>query len=76
MHFRCLGLYVVTGYQGGTFNPVSDYMIIYQRNAHAWTEIWLDEQGWARIDPTAAVSPERINLGIESALPSSDSDFS
>jgi transglutaminase-like putative cysteine protease len=60
---------VVTGYQGGTFNPVSDYMIIYQRNAHAWTEIWLDEQGWARIDPTAAVSPERINLGIESALP-------
>lgn len=60
---------VVTGYQGGTFNPVSDYMIVYQRNAHAWAEVWLDEQGWTRVDPTAAVSPERINLGIENALP-------
>jgi len=66
---------VVTGYQGGTLNPVSDYMIIYQRNAHAWTEIWLDERGWTRIDPTAAVSPERINQGIENALPESIIDI-
>ncbi len=60
---------VVTGYQGGSLNPVSDYMIIYQRNAHAWAEIWLEEKGWVRIDPTAAVAPERINQGIENALP-------
>jgi len=66
---------VVTGYQGGTFNPVSDYMIVYQRNAHAWTEVWLDEQGWIRVDPTAAVSPDRINLGIENALPEVIIDF-
>jgi len=60
---------VVTGYQGGTFNPIGDYMIVYQRNAHAWAEVWLGEQGWVRIDPTAAVSPARINQGIETALP-------
>ena len=60
---------IVTGYQGGTLNPVSDYMIIHQRNAHAWAEIWLDDKGWTRVDPTASVSPERINQGIENALP-------
>ncbi len=63
---------VVTGYQGGTVNPVGSYMIVYQRDAHAWTEVWLGEdQGWVRIDPTSAVSPSRVTDGIESALPES-----
>ncbi|MES0326752.1 MAG: DUF3488 and transglutaminase-like domain-containing protein, partial [Gammaproteobacteria bacterium] len=67
---------VVIGYQGGTVNPVDDYMIVRQSDAHAWTEIWLDDKGWVRVDPTAAVSPDRINHGIagagleESRLPS------
>jgi len=60
---------VVLGYQGGEYNPVGDYFVVHQRNAHAWTEVWRQEQGWARIDPTAAVSPLRIIEGIESALP-------
>jgi len=60
---------IILGYQGGEYNPVGDYVIVHQRNAHAWTEIWRQGQGWARIDPTAAVSPLRIIEGIESALP-------
>ena len=31
--------------------------------------MWLDDRGWVRVDPTAAVSPERIRDGIEQALP-------
>ena len=58
---------VVVGYQGGTINPVDDYMIVRQSDAHAWTEIWLDDKGWVRIDPTAAVSPDRIDYGIANA---------
>ncbi len=58
---------VIVGYQGGTFNPVDDYMIVRQSDAHAWTEIWLDDRGWTRVDPTAAVSPDRISRGIENA---------
>ncbi|MCW8830019.1 MAG: DUF3488 and transglutaminase-like domain-containing protein, partial [Gammaproteobacteria bacterium] len=58
---------VVIGYQGGTFNPVDDYMIVRQSDAHAWTEVWLDDKGWVRIDPTAAVSPDRIDYGIANA---------
>ncbi len=60
---------IVLGYQGGEYNPAGDYFIVRQRNAHAWTEVWRREQGWTRIDPTAAVSPLRIIEGIESALP-------
>jgi transglutaminase-like putative cysteine protease len=63
---------VVTGYQGGQINPVGDYVLIRQADAHAWTEIWLSGSGWVRIDPTAAVSPARVERGIASALPSSD----
>jgi transglutaminase-like putative cysteine protease len=59
---------VVTGYLGGTVNPIGDYLIVRQRDAHAWSEVWLPEQGWVRIDPTQAVSPERIEQGIDSAL--------
>ncbi len=58
---------VVVGYQGGTINPVDDYMIIRQSDAHAWTEVWLNDRGWVRVDPTAAVSPERIEQGIQNA---------
>ncbi len=56
---------IVTGYQGGDFNPVGNYLIVRQRDAHAWAEVWLSGKGWVRIDPTAAVAPERIALGAE-----------
>jgi hypothetical protein len=51
---------VVTGYQGGEMNPLSDYMIVRQSDAHAWSEVWLAGQGWVRIDPTSVVPVERI----------------
>jgi transglutaminase-like putative cysteine protease len=57
---------VVIGYQGGKMNPLDDYMIIRQSDAHAWSEVWLDNH-WQRIDPTAAVSPDRIEHGVLNA---------
>lgn len=65
---------IVTGYQGGSFNPVGEYFNVYQRDAHAWAEVWLEGSGWVRIDPTSVVSPERVELGIGNALPGSVSD--
>ncbi|MCX4190161.1 transglutaminase TgpA family protein [Methylophaga sp. OBS3] len=62
---------IVTGYQGGEINPVDNVMVIRQREAHAWSEVWLPEQGWLRVDPTAAVSPNRVEMGIADLLPSS-----
>jgi transglutaminase-like putative cysteine protease len=63
---------VVTGYQGGEVNPVGGYILVRQADAHAWVEVWLENAGWVRVDPTAAVSPARVERGIASALPRSD----
>ncbi|MEM8660052.1 MAG: DUF3488 and transglutaminase-like domain-containing protein, partial [Pseudomonadota bacterium] len=59
---------VVAGYQGGEINPLNSTVIVHQFDAHAWAEVWLPEQGWVRVDPTAAVSPDRIEWGLERAL--------
>lgn len=60
---------VVTGYQGGAHNTIGDYWLIRNSDAHAWTEVWLEGQGWVRIDPTSAVAPERIQQGLSGITP-------
>jgi hypothetical protein len=39
-----------------------------QSDAHAWAEIWVEGRGWARVDPTAVVAPERVQRGYFGAL--------
>lgn len=63
---------VVGGYQGGERNPLDGYLVVRQSDAHAWSEVWLEGKGWIRIDPTAAVAPNRIDRGIAEALPPGD----
>ncbi|PUA17223.1 DUF3488 and transglutaminase-like domain-containing protein [Glaciimonas sp. PCH181] len=62
---------VVTGYQGGEINPVDNFMTVRQSDAHAWAEVWLPGRGWVRVDPTAAVAPERIQRSLNQVLPRS-----
>jgi len=57
---------VVTGYTGGYRNPLGDYWVVRRSDAHAWAEVWLRGRGWVRVDPTAAVAPERIYDTLES----------
>ena len=52
---------VVTGYLGGDYNPVGSYWLIRNSDAHAWAEILVEDRGWVRVDPTAAIAPERVD---------------
>lgn len=61
---------VVTGYLGGEYNALGNYLLVRQSDAHAWSEVWLENQGWVRVDPTYAVSPARAASGLAAALPS------
>jgi transglutaminase-like putative cysteine protease len=63
---------VVGGYQGGDWNPIGGYLIVRQSHAHAWSEVWLPGRGWSRVDPTAAVAPERVERGIEASFAGSE----
>jgi protein-glutamine gamma-glutamyltransferase len=54
---------VVAGYQGGELNAYGGYLLVRQSGAHAWNEVWLEGRGWTRVDPTAAVAPERVRRG-------------
>jgi hypothetical protein len=59
---------IVTGYQGGWYSELGNYVLVRQSDAHAWTEVWFAGRGWTRVDPTAAVSPLRIQQGSLGAL--------
>ena len=46
---------VVSGYRGGSWVRSlggSAYLDLRQSDAHAWSEVWLPQQGWVRVDPT------------------------
>lgn len=63
---------VVVGYQGGELNEIGGYFTVRQSDAHAWSEVWLPQRGWIRVDPTAAVAPSRVEVGISAALASAE----
>mgnify|MGYP002780999566 CR=1 FL=1 len=54
---------VVIGFQGGEYNNYGNYLVIRDRNAHAWSEIFVNGRGWIRVDPTTAVNAARIETG-------------
>ena len=66
---------VVAGYQGGELNPYNRYWIVRQSDAHAWTEVWLPDRGWWRVDPTAAIAPERVDDSLLNEFGQRDSFF-
>lgn len=62
---------VVMGYQGGQRNLQERYISVRQYDAHAWAEVWNEAVGWQRVDPTAAVAPERVEQGFAELFPES-----
>jgi transglutaminase-like putative cysteine protease len=56
---------VVAGYQGGEMSRGGNVWEVRQMDAHAWSEVWLEGQGWVRVDPTAFVAPERVEQGMD-----------
>ncbi|GBU09900.1 transglutaminase [Gammaproteobacteria bacterium] len=59
---------VVTGFQGGEIDYDNKRVQVRNLDAHAWNEYWVQGKGWIRIDPTAAVAPNRIEMGLLSEL--------
>jgi transglutaminase-like putative cysteine protease len=59
---------LVAGYLGGEYNELGRFFLVRQADTHAWCEVWLQDSGWVRVDPTSVVAPDRVNLGFNSFL--------
>jgi len=55
---------LVTGFQSGIWNPLTELYLIRASDAHSWVEAWLPGRGWATFDPT----PPDPNPGAASLL--------
>ena len=51
---------IITGYYGGEYNAFGDFYNVTQSNAHAWVEVWFQNKGWLRVDPTSYIPKENI----------------
>jgi len=51
---RTLGIpsRLVTGFQSGIYNPLTELYVIRASDAHSWVEAWLPGRGWVTFDPT------------------------
>ena len=48
---------IVTGYQRGVFNPLTEWYLIRASDAHSWVEAFIPGHGWQSFDPTPAGPP-------------------
>ncbi|MFM7202340.1 MAG: transglutaminaseTgpA domain-containing protein [Myxococcota bacterium] len=46
---------LVNGFLGGDYNALGDYFLVRQSDAHSWAEIWFEQSGWVRFDPTPSL---------------------
>ncbi len=65
---------VVVGYQGGTVNRTGNFVAVSYSDAHAWSEAYINNT-WVRYDPTAVISPERIEFGMDALRELWDNDL-
>lgn len=63
---------VVSGYLGGEVHPDENFVTVRQYDAHAWAEVWVEGRGWLRVDPTAAVAPERVEMSLADLFDNDD----
>ena len=63
---------IVSGYYGGELNEIGNFYKFKQKDTHAWAEVWLEEKGWVRIDPTKAIPEENVKDTLNTVLSSED----
>lgn len=52
---------LVGGYLGGEYNQTGGYYLVTEDLAHVWVEVYLEGQGWLRVDPSAlAVNADAV----------------
>jgi transglutaminase-like putative cysteine protease len=58
---------LVTGFQNGVFNPMTELYVVRSSDAHSWVEAWLSGRGWTTFDPTP-IDPSSLRPSLWSKL--------
>lgn len=73
---------IVTGYLGGEYNEFGKFYTFKQSDAHSWVEVYFNNKGWVRFDPTLAIPNKNIVSfnntslgGLQSNKTNSDSEI-
>ena len=56
---------IISGFQGGEINPYDHSITVRELDSHVWVELFIENKGWVRFDPTEWVAPGRIALGSQ-----------
>ena len=59
---------LVGGYKGGYYNSTGGYYLVLQKHAHIWTEAYLNDLDWVRLDPTPAAGLQPADLYLRKFL--------
>ena len=51
---------IVTGYLAGEYNGLGNFYTFRQSDAHSWVEVYTNDKGWIRFDPTLVIPQENI----------------
>ncbi len=54
---------MIVGFQGGEMNDFANYILVRDKDAHTWDEVYDDKLGWIRVDPTSVIGRTRVSLG-------------
>jgi transglutaminase-like putative cysteine protease len=55
---------ITTGFYGGEWNSLGNFIIIRQSQAHAWVEAWFPDRGWVMLDATPALETQSTSSAI------------
>ncbi len=58
---------LVTGFQSGTFNPITGLYVVRASDAHSWVEAYVPHHGWTAFDPTP-VDPNALKQSLWTKL--------
>jgi protein-glutamine gamma-glutamyltransferase len=58
---------MVTGFQSGVWNPLTELYVIRASDAHSWVEAYLPGRGWTTFDPTPA-DPNALSQSFWTSL--------
>ncbi|MEA3521395.1 MAG: DUF3488 and transglutaminase-like domain-containing protein [Campylobacterota bacterium] len=59
---------IVTGFKANYKNSYENYLVVREEDAHAWVEVYLENQGWQRIETTLYATKTQTQAEMQNTL--------